>query len=441
MKLVRTKKKASSRSASGESRSTRSRASEPDRLPKEESLFRRYLRDVNTLQVMAPEQEFELARQIEGLRIDLWRAVLSCRGGASIVLDAIERLMPDKFEGWDAYRKAVSRSAPARKTSAADGSAKPPAKPRANSFERRVEEWAAIASEADPECLFVDEIVDYLMGLPPPAVQRFKGWAAYRREVSRRRFILRRAKNDFVKANLRLVVAVAARYSRELLSFEDLVQEGNIGLMKAVDRYDYRRGFRFSTYASWWIRHAIGRALADKARIVRLPVHVLDSQQKVEKVRRTLAAQMGRRPTAEEISSSAGIPIEEVEKVNSLPSTSPVSLDEPFSDEDDDRSRLDSLADPEPGPMPIDKMEAVQKEKAMLRLMSSLKPVEVDILQKRFGLLDGRERTLQEIGDEHALSRERIRQVQDRALNKLRANMSKMFAGDDGSAAAVSAAE
>ncbi|MDX2019362.1 MAG: sigma-70 family RNA polymerase sigma factor [Deltaproteobacteria bacterium] len=412
---------------------------------RDQSLFRRYLRDVNGLDVMAPEQEFAMARQIESLKLQLWYAILGHGPAGALIVEAVERLLETKFPDWDAYKelvfkdvaaavkpKASATGKTAKPTKAAAGkkatSGKGEAPVRSAALEKLLQSFADAAGAADPEGTAVENIVDFMTDLPPSRTAMVSGFDAYMAGLRIARARLRLAKNDFVSANLRLVVAVAARYSRELLTFEDLVQEGNIGLMKAVDRFDYRKGFRFSTYASWWIRHAIGRALADKARLVRLPVHVLDAQQKVEKTRRALTAQLGRKPTPAEIAKETGLDVEEVERINALPSSSPLSLDEPFSDEDDDRSRMDTLADPEPGPEPVDRLAQTETERAMISLMAQLKPVEVDILRKRFGLHDGRERTLQEIGDEHRLSRERIRQVQDRALNKLRGALNQYLA-------------
>jgi RNA polymerase primary sigma factor len=175
---------------------------------------------------------------------------------------------------------------------------------------------------------------------------------------------LKAAKNEFVKANLRLVVSIARRFNHGRLPLADLIQEGNIGLMKAVERYDYRRGFRFSTYASWWIRHAISRALADKGRAVRLPVHMIDAYHRIAKSQRELQSKLERPPSTQEIAAATGI-------------------------------------------------------------LGGLKPIEADILRKRFGLLNDRERTLKEIGDEYSLSRERVRQLQEQALGKMRRAMAK----------------
>jgi RNA polymerase primary sigma factor len=443
MKLVRSKKKTLGRvvqPSGGESddgkavvRTSDPRRERPEPRDREESLFRRYLRDVNGLDVMAPEQEFDLARKIENLKIALWAEVLVFRAGIALVAEVAQDIRVDEELGspvdWPAYEKLVANTPAspggARNAKTAGKTTKKAAKPSA--LDKKIEALSLEASNRDPEGRYLDELLEEMVSLPPPRTRKIRGWDEYAVKLRGSRARLRIAKNEFVTANLRLVVAVAARYSRELLSFEDLVQEGNIGLMKAVDRYDYRKGFRFSTYASWWIRHAIGRALADKARLVRLPVHVLDAQQKVERTRRTLTTQLGRKPTAPELSAATGLALEEVERIIALPPSIPVSLDEPFSDEDDDRSRLEALADPDPGPEPIDKMERVEMEKTMLRLMGHLKPVEVDILRKRFGLYDGRERTLQEIGDEHRLSRERIRQVQDRALSKLRGALDEVL--------------
>src|SRR5581483_8464138 len=251
-----------------------------------------------------------------------------------------------------------------------------------------------------------------------------KPWRHYLHEVSVTLRRVQRAKNDFVKANLRLVVSIARRFNHGRLPLADLIQEGNIGLMKAVERYDYRRGFRFSTYASWWIRHAISRALADKGRAVRLPVHMIDAYHRIAKSQRELQSKLERPPSTQEIAAATGIEAEKLEKMKTFLSETPVSLDRPISDEDG-RRLIDVLVDPNEGPGVPDQMVSTETQSEMLKLLGGLKPIEADILRKRFGLLNDRERTLKEIGDEYSLSRERARQLQEQALGKMRRAMAK----------------
>jgi RNA polymerase primary sigma factor len=267
-----------------------------------------------------------------------------------------------------------------------------------------------------------------VQGLPFEGVVPFststKAFADYVKTVSTKAFKLKAAKNEFVKANLRLVVSIARRFNHGRLPLADLIQEGNIGLMKAVERYDYRRGFRFSTYASWWIRHAISRALADKGRAVRLPVHMIDAYHRIAKSQRELQSKLERAPTTHEIAAATGIEPEKLEKMKTFLSETPVSLDRPISDEDG-RRLIDVLVDPNEGPAVPEQMASSETQTEMLKFLSALKPIEADILRKRFGLVNDRERTLKEIGDEYRLSRERVRQLQEQALVKMRRAMAK----------------
>jgi RNA polymerase primary sigma factor len=254
-----------------------------------------------------------------------------------------------------------------------------------------------------------------------------KAFGAYVSSVVEKVSRVKQAKNEFVKANLRLVVSIARRFNHGRLPLPDLIQEGNIGLMKAVERYDYRRGFRFSTYASWWIRHAISRALADKGRAVRLPVHMIDAYHRIAKSERELQSKLERPATVDEVSSATGIETEKLEKMKTFLSESPVSLDRPISD-DDGRRLIDVLVDPNEEPSPPEQMVSSETQKEMLKLLGGLKPIEADILRKRFGLVNDHEKTLKEIGDEYRLSRERVRQLQEQALGKMRRAMAKLEA-------------
>ncbi|MFO8073431.1 MAG: sigma-70 family RNA polymerase sigma factor [Polyangia bacterium] len=233
---------------------------------------------------------------------------------------------------------------------------------------------------------------------------------------------VRRAKDDFIRANLRLVVAIARRYDRGRLPLVDLVQEGNLGLIKAVERFDYRRGFRFSTYATWWIRHAIGRALADKGHSVRVPVHALDAQQRVSRAADSLGARLGRIPTEEELSRETGFDRRQLARVRKHRTAEVQSLDREISGSDD-RRPIDLLVD-ESAVSPFDSAMLSSWDEEMDEVLEILTPMEREILSWRFGLdSDGEELTLREIGEHYDLSRERIRQIQQQALNKMRSHL------------------
>ena len=236
-------------------------------------------------------------------------------------------------------------------------------------------------------------------------------------------------RDEFVRANLRLVVTMARRYDRGGMPLADLIQEGNLGLMHAVSRFDYRRGLRFSTYACWWIRHAIGRALADKARAVRIPVHMLEAQQQLEKVRQQLVGELGRPPTPQELAKAARVPLAKLNQMHRYIMGQPMSLDRPVHD-DDDRSFGDTMADPDSEEhSPADELTTQTLTTQVKRLMHHLSPIEADVLTKRFGLGDDEERTFREIGDQYHLSRERIRQIQNSALDKLKRALEREHRG------------
>jgi RNA polymerase primary sigma factor len=399
--------------------------------PKDEdvqSFLAMYFRDMAELNVLRPEEEFETARNIEALEIGLWKIMLTFPAGAGWVADIVEKAMEKPLPAFKPYRALVG-----------GGKTAPRASVRSR-LDKMVEQIAAELREADIDRIFVDAVTAEVnrvvqsvrnphhgrQGLenPPPFNPDGREFKEFARAVNAKVFAVKTAKNAFVKANLRLVVSIARRFNHGRLPLADLIQEGNIGLMKAVERYDYRRGFRFSTYASWWIRHAISRALADKGRAVRLPVHMIDAYHRIAKSERELQSKLERPATNEEIATAAGIEAEKLEKMRTFLNETPVSLDRPISD-DDGRRLVDILVSTDDGPTAPEQMMVTETHSEMVKLLSSLKPIEADILRKRFGLLNDRERTLKEIGDEYRLSRERVRQLQEQALGKMRKAMGK----------------
>ena len=224
------------------------------------------------------------------------------------------------------------------------------------------------------------------------------------------------ARKQLAQANLRLVVNIAKKFNSTSLSFLDLIQEGNIGLMKAVDKFDYRKGFKFSTYATWWIRQAISRAINDKSRAIRIPVHQCERINKVRRVRRDLSQSLGREVTREDIAKELGMPDDQVAKIISY-SLDTVSLETPVGEEQD--SQLSDYIRDEASPEPEATVVAGSMRESVLELMDCLTEREETILRLRFGIDDGEERTLDEVGGIYGLTRERIRQIEAKALRKL----------------------
>ena len=399
------------------------------RTPDADDHLAAYFRQLAEHELLTPEDERELSQGIEDTEILTWERVLS---RADVVQPLLARVEPN-LETPAQFPKLVKAAEDMLRTK------------KAHSDKRLQKKLDAAAKDAAPQLrmldldrVHVDAVMRELDRARAASLATAPTWwdtgaskdaGAYLDHVRQAYRDAANLRDEFVRANLRLVVTMARRYDRGGMPLSDLIQEGNLGLMHAVSRFDYRRGLRFSTYACWWIRHAIGRALADKARAVRIPVHMLEAQQQLEKVRQQLVGELGRPPTPQELAKAARVPLAKLNQMHRYIMGQPMSLDRPVHD-DDDRSFGDTMADPDSEEhSPADELTTQTLTSQVKRLLHHLSPIEADVLTKRFGLGDDEERTFREIGDQYHLSRERIRQIQNSALDKLKRALEREHRG------------
>ncbi len=397
--------------------------SPPDR--PQDSVLTSYFRYMSSYPVMSATEELECAHAFVQAEVDHWVALLSYVPAADIILKRVVRDIaeineverPDipRIEGLQnlarAYRKQRSKLSAAQ----------------VRQYDQWSTEFALDIRKADRDRLWMVQAFETAKQdavgtrASDDEAASLAATPAYLRYIERAQGTdLRRsqAKNRFAQANLRLVVSIARRHNRGRLPLLDLIQEGNIGLIKAIDRFDASRGYRFSTYASWWIRHCISRGLADTGRTVRVPVHLSEAINCIARVTTTILARTGLEPTLDELENSTGISKHRIVQARESNAGPTLSLDRPIGD-DDGRRHIDLLVEPNT-PSPFDNLANHAWSTELQRLLGTLTPIETRIIRWRFGLDDDVELTLKEIGDKYGLSRERIRQLQEQALRKMR---------------------
>jgi len=405
-----------------------------------DTMLARYFREMATHPVMGPDEELGTAVNVESAEVEQWCSILSYLPAAEFALDMLEKDLPKEEEAIDLpqipdlrrycklykkQRNKLTREQEKKYRAASESLAR--AIRLADSDRLWIAHAEAVVRKLG-EAIAADDLEDEGIAVAAPSgpatdptLANTPGYKKYLDRIAEMNRVAKRVKNKFVKANLRLVVSIARRYNRGRLPLIDLIQEGNIGLMKAVERFDHSRGYRFSTYASWWIRHAISRALADKGRAVRIPVHMLDTHNRVQRATQAVIARTGRDPTLDELEKETGIPQEKLDKVKGAWAETPFSLDRPVGDEDG-RKFIDFLQD-DNMQSPYESLVSQKWGEEVRRLLGHLTPIESRIIRWRFGLDDEDELTLKEIGDKYNLSRERIRQLQEQALGKIRKHM------------------
>jgi RNA polymerase primary sigma factor len=387
-------------------RQARRAASRPSRSPAlaSDGALAQYFGALADLPLLDAAQEISLAREIEALELAHWCALLSARPALAVIASAIAPHLHGRATKLEALPGRAAEPSVRHARARTSKPSPPTLRPVARQVRRLDRTRAGLrAADAAVHAAFSGN-------------ERARAYLARVGSAARAE---QREKNRFINANLRLVIAMAQRYRRSPLALEDLIQEGNLGLMRAVERFDHRRGLRFSTYATWWIRHGLNRAVSDKARLVRIPVHALDGVSRVARAVDSIQTKSGAAPSVDEVAAQTGMPIAKLAQLRlNARLDHPMSLDH-APGRDDGPTLYDRLASAETADADA-QLDLARWREEIPRLLNVLRPIEAAIIRFRFGLDGDEELTLKQIGEKYNLSRERIRQLQVDALSKLR---------------------